>query len=179
MGKNCRELPLTQTALSSFVSLTFSPWCLKLSLWEHVAYVHYRKVANISHKSKQLNLLFHLMLLQRNSLPFEGQADPTTIRGLGHCFSNFPIKPEGFLEFTKDKMVINRASPVAQMVKHLPAMWETGFNPCVGKNPGGHGNPLQDSRLENPHGQRILAGYSPRGHKESDTTERLRTGQNG
>ena len=25
------------------------------------------------------------------------------------------------------------------------------------------------------HGQRILAGYSPRGYKESDTTERLRT----
>ena len=36
---------------------------------------------------------------------------------------------------------------------------------------GGHGNPLQYSCLENPHGQRSLAGYSPQGHKESDTTE--------
>ena len=26
---------------------------------------------------------------------------------------------------------------------------------------GGHGNRLQDSYLENPHGQRSLAGYSP------------------
>jgi len=26
---------------------------------------------------------------------------------------------------------------------------------------GGHGNPLQYSFLENPHGQRSLGGYSP------------------
>ena len=34
----------------------------------------------------------------------------------------------------------------------------------------GNSNPLQYSCLENPHGQRSLVGYSPRGHKESDTT---------
>ena len=46
----------------------------------------------------------------------------------------------------------------------------------LGRSPrGGHGNPLQYSCLENPHGQRSLAGYSPQGRKESDTTERLRT----
>ena len=33
---------------------------------------------------------------------------------------------------------------------------------------GGHGNPFQYSCLENPHGQRSLAGYN---HKELDTTE--------
>ena len=32
--------------------------------------------------------------------------------------------------------------------------------------------------MENPHGQRSLAGYSPWGHKESDTTEQLSTAQN-
>ena len=31
--------------------------------------------------------------------------------------------------------------------------------------------------LENTHGQRSLAGYSPWGHKESDTTERLSTAE--
>ena len=36
---------------------------------------------------------------------------------------------------------------------------------------GGHGNPLQYSCLENPHGQRSLVGYSPWGHKESDMIE--------
>ena len=47
-----------------------------------------------------------------------------------------------------------------------------GFNPSVRKPPGeGHGNPLQYSCPENSHGEPSLAGYSPRGHKESDTTE--------
>ena len=35
----------------------------------------------------------------------------------------------------------------------------------------GNGNPLQYSCLENPPGQRSLAGYSSWGHKELDTTE--------
>ena len=35
----------------------------------------------------------------------------------------------------------------------------------------GMANPLQCSCLENPHGQRSLAGYNPWGRKESDTTE--------
>ena len=35
------------------------------------------------------------------------------------------------------------------------------------------GNPLQYSCLENPHGQKSLAGHSPKSHKESDLTEQL------
>ena len=47
-----------------------------------------------------------------------------------------------------------------------------GSIPGLGRSPGGrHGNPLQYSCLENPHGQRKLAGYSPLGHKVLDTTE--------
>ena len=38
---------------------------------------------------------------------------------------------------------------------------------------GGHGNLLQYSCLENPHGWRSLAGYSPWGRKDSDMTEWL------
>ena len=38
--------------------------------------------------------------------------------------------------------------------------------PGLRRSPGGgHGNPLQHSYLENPHGQRSLVGYSPWGHK--------------
>ena len=36
---------------------------------------------------------------------------------------------------------------------------------------GGHGNPLQFSCLENPHGQRRLVAYSPWDHPESDMAE--------
>ena len=60
------------------------------------------------------------------------------------------------------------ASLVAQLVKNLPAMQETGFNPWVGKIP------WRRERLPTPvcwpgefHGL-----YSPWGHKQSDTTER-------
>ena len=61
---------------------------------------------------------------------------------------------------------------VTQKVKNLPAMWETWVCPWVRKIPWRKG---QYSYLENPHGQRSLAGYSTWGRAESDTTERLST----
>ena len=49
---------------------------------------------------------------------------------------------------------------------------DLGSIPGLGRSPeGGHGNPLQYSCLENPHGQRSLVGYSSRSRKESDTTD--------
>ena len=80
--------------------------------------------------------------------------------------------------------------PVAQMVKNLRAMQETRVLIQGWEVPEGKGNPLQYSCLENsmdrislwdrkepclenPHGQRTLAGYTPWGHKESDATKRL------
>ena len=58
---------------------------------------------------------------------------------------------------------------------------ESAFNagdldslPGLGRSSGGgHGNSLQYSCLEYPHGQRSLLSYSPWGGKESQTTERL------
>ena len=48
--------------------------------------------------------------------------------------------------------------------------------PGLGRSPGGgHSNPLQYYCLENPHGQRSLANYSPWGHEESDMIEQLST----
>ena len=57
-------------------------------------------------------------------------------------------------------------SQVALVVKNLPAnaghIRNAGSIPGSGRSPGGgHGNPLQYSCLENPHGQRSLAGYCP------------------
>ena len=61
-------------------------------------------------------------------------------------------------------------------VKNLPVsegdIRDMGSIPGSGRSPGGgHGSPLQYSFLQNSHGQRRLAGYSPWGCKESDTTE--------
>ena len=57
---------------------------------------------------------------------------------------------------------------MVQKVKNLPSVQAgdlvgrpgsiPGLRRCPG---GGHGYPLQDSNLENPHGQRSLVGYSP------------------
>ena len=52
---------------------------------------------------------------------------------------------------------------------------DLGLIPGLGRSPGGgHGNPFQGlpySGLENLHGQRSLAGYSPWGRTEWDMTE--------
>ena len=76
-------------------------------------------------------------------------------------------------------LLCKRASLVAQIVKNPSAMqetwvWSLGWEGSPG---GGYSNPLQYSCVENPHVQRSLAGYSPNGHKESDTTEWLSTWQ--
>ena len=62
------------------------------------------------------------------------------------------------------------------MVKNLLAsageLRDVDSIPGSGSSPGGgHGNPLQYSCLENPHGQSNLAGYSPWGQKELDMIE--------
>ena len=62
--------------------------------------------------------------------------------------------------------VVSRAAGEVQFV----TMQVSPFCPTEG-----HGNPLQYSCLENPHGQRSLAGYSPWDWKELDMTEQLPT----
>ena len=70
-------------------------------------------------------------------------------------------------------MLVIWASLVAQTVKNLPAGQETwlcflGWEDSLDR---GHGNPLQYSCLENPHGQRSLVG------SWSDMTEWVSTAQ--
>ena len=58
------------------------------------------------------------------------------------------------------------------MVKHLPAMLETRFNPWVGKVPWRRKwQPTSVLLSGKSHGQRSLVGSSPWGCKEPDTTE--------
>ena len=67
------------------------------------------------------------------------------------------------------KMKATKASLVAQMVKNLPAVQETQ----VGKIPWRRKwQPTPVFLPEKSLRWRILMGYSPRGRKESDTTER-------
>ena len=66
---------------------------------------------------------------------------------------------------------------MVQLVKNSPAMWETWVRSLGGEDPleEGMATQLHYSCLENPHGQRILVGFSPWGHKELDMTEQLST----
>ena len=61
------------------------------------------------------------------------------------------------------------------MVNNLPAnAGDRGSFPGSGRSPGeGNGNPFQYPCLEEFHGQKSLAGYSPWVCKESAMTERL------
>ena len=75
---------------------------------------------------------------------------------------------------------IIRASLVAQMVKHLPAMWETqlqslGWEDLLEKEMATHSSILV-WRIPvflsgESHGWRSMVGYSSWGRKESDMTE--------
>ena len=61
---------------------------------------------------------------------------------------------------------------VAQMVKNLPPMLETRFNPWVRKIPWRRKwQPTPVFLPGKPHGWKSFVGYSPWGHKESDTTD--------
>ena len=71
--------------------------------------------------------------------------NPHSIPGLGRS----PREEIGY------PLQYSGASLMAQMVENLPAMRETwvlslGSIPGLGRSPGGHGNPLQYSCLENP-----------------------------
>ena len=66
------------------------------------------------------------------------------------------------------------ASLVAQMVKNLPAVQETVFDPWVRKIPcRREWQPTLVFLPREFHGQRNLVGYSPWDPKELDMTERL------
>ena len=69
------------------------------------------------------------------------------------------------------------AFQVALMIKNLPnnaGPKRHGFNPWVGKIPWRRAwQPTPVFLSGESHGQRSLAGYSPLGCRESDTTERL------
>ena len=75
---------------------------------------------------------------------------------------------------------ICRASPVALVVKNLPASAgdsrEHGFDPWVGKVPWRRAwQPTSVFLSGESHGQSNVAGYSPQSHKELDTLKQYST----
>ena len=92
--------------------------------------------------------------MQKTLVRFLGQQDPLEKRSAMHTpvFLGFP----GGLDVKES--ACNAGDP--------------GLIHGLGRFPReGHGNSLQYSCLENPHGQGSLVGYSPWGQKEADMTD--------
>ena len=95
----------------------------------------------------------------------------TTIRNINSSSLSLLYGPT--LTFVPDYQ-IKGASLVAQIVKNSPATQETQVRSLGWENPLEEGRATHSSILAwEFHGQRSLAGYSPWGLKESDTTEQL------
>ena len=74
--------------------------------------------------------------------------------------------------FFPDPSLAMGTPQVAQPGKNLPSMLETGFDPWVENIPWRRKwQPTPVFLPEESNGQKNLAGYSPWGRKESDTTE--------
>ena len=67
---------------------------------------------------------------------------------------------------TKQNKNLQKASLVAQRLKHLPAMWETWVRSLGWEDPWRRKwQPTPVFLPGESHGQKSLAGYSPWGHK--------------
>ena len=105
--------------------------------------------------------------------------DGLSLKGKGE---RMPVLTEFALEFNRgifhpeqgELSSLITTSLVAQTIKNLPAMretqvWSLGLEDSLEKGMATHSSILP----EESHGQRSLAGYSPWGCKELDTTEWL------
>ena len=105
---------------------------------------------------------------------------PNFVTFSGHQVEHF-LFLQGLIESRKDSLwksqvvTVGLGFPSGSDSKESTCnLGDSGSIPGLGRSPGGgHGNPLQCSCLENPHGQMSLVGYSPWGRKESDRTEQL------
>ena len=85
------------------------------------------------------------------------------------------IKNLGYIHITKNLAIIQKelGFPGSSVGNESACnAGDPSSIPGLRRSPGErNSNPLQYSSLENPYGQRSLAGYSPWGRKESDMTE--------
>ena len=91
---------------------------------------------------------------------------------MAQLVKNPPAMQETLVQFLGQEVPWRKDRPATSVFLDFPDgsdgkestfnVGDLGSTPGLGRSPGGgHGNPLQNSSLENPHGQRSLAGYSP------------------
>ena len=105
------------------------------------------------------------------------QSCPTLCDPMDYCTPDLPVYHQ-LSEFTQTHVYCRVftiwAALVAQRLKCLPAMQETWVRSLGLEDPlEKKWQPTPVFLPEESHGRRILVGYSPCGHKESDMTELL------
>ena len=94
------------------------------------------------------------------------------------CWSGLPFPLQGIFPTQELNPGLPHCRQTLYCLSHQGSLnaGDLGSIPGLERSPGGgHGNPLQCTCLNNPHGQRSLVGYSPWGCKESDMTKQLIT----
>ena len=101
------------------------------------------------------------------------KGDKGFISGVHHHQTGLAKKLNKFKQNKKDAKKHMNTHMVAQRLNHLPAMWETWVRSLGPEDPVEKEMATHSSTLAWRIPWRSLVGYSPRGHKELDTTERL------
>ena len=137
-------------------------------MWEAISHTgHVMTVANLQFTcSCQPSWPFKQLFLKLSS--YFLLSLPWWILSLSHSFTHFYVwLSNTYLHSTKAESKLVASSGCLQCGR-------PEFDPWVGKIPWRRKWQLTPGFLPGEsHGQRSLVGYSPRSHKESDTTERL------
>ena len=106
------------------------------------------------------------------------QAPPSMGFSRKECWSGLPFPLQGIFPTQELNPGVPHCRQTLYRLSHQGSLnaRDLGSIPGLERSPGGgHGNPLQCTCLDNPHGQRSLVGYSPWGCKELDMTKQLIT----
>ena len=121
-------------------------------------------------------------------LPLQTDVGNLWVSPIAQLVKNPTAMQETLIQFLSWEVPLAKGSATHSSILGLPFWLRCKESTCnagdlgsitgLGRSPGGgHGNPVQYSCLENPHGWRSFVGCSPWGHKESDATELLNTAQ--
>ena len=155
----------------------FCPFCAHLCMKRSLEISHFlEEISSLSHSV--VFLYFFALFTYEASLisPCYSLELCLQMEKFRHSYSKLVDSKDKSVRVWPFDLLENTGLPCSNGKEYACNAGDLGLVPGLGRSPGrGHGDPLQYSCLENPHGQRCLAGYSPWGYQELDITEQLST----